>query len=498
MSGAGGVPDDDGGDPYPLPASAAELRERRLAYLAKTHPQVVSVSFKSSEQGKVADPVAAEAPREVVSISSTSSDSSSDGDAPLIKPRDDADVFEVTKAPKRGRGGGPVCPPTPFPSPFAAEYSSVDAVKQALKEKNAACIPRLRSTSGKYVRFSCKHSTSSLQCFLNMSGCRVGSGIRLNASTYVPGDCDNRVCTQCQEVLTTSAQVSCPNNHRFCLECFNHVVLTQVREDKACFIRLNCEVFCKFCSPHATFDMHPLIKCVEKSTWDIYIDARTEGAVVAEQQRLQAQRPVAVDPNEDIAFVANLVCRWCPNCKQLMADDFSGCLSLQCGRVEGHAGGGCGTEFCAYCSEAFASEMLVHQHLDTCAWNPRPGHVFPKDDYKAVVWNIRRYRVWYHVMCNCADKIPAIWNKIASNYSDLHLTTEWVDERERWFNFASEFAMKIADFYALVPRIIRCISTLQDMGFSDDGNDKLFRASIICKADPQQACLTLLANADDE
>ena len=189
MSGAGGVPDDDGGDPYTLPATAAELRERRLAYLAKTLPQVVSVSFPSSEQGKVVDPVAAEATREVVSISSTSSHSSSDDDAPLIKTRDnDADIFEVTKPPKRGRGAGPVCPPTPFPPPFAAEYSSVDAVKQALKEKNAACIPRLRSTSGKYIRFSCKHD----KCFLNISGCRDGSVIRLTASTYVPGDCDNR------------------------------------------------------------------------------------------------------------------------------------------------------------------------------------------------------------------------------------------------------------------------------------------------------------------
>jgi hypothetical protein len=101
-------------------------------------------------------------------------------------------------------------------------------------------------------------------------------------------------------------------------------------------------------------------------------------------------------------------------------------------------------------------------------------------------------------MCNSADKIPAIWKKIASNYSDLHLTTEWLDEMARWFNVASsEFAMKLADFYALVPRIIRCISSLQDMGFSDDGDDKLFRASIICKADPQRACLTLLANAND-
>ena len=142
MSGAGGVAGDDGGDPYPLPASAAELLERRLAYLAaKAHPQVVSVSSTSSEQGRVADPVAAEAHRVVISISSTSSDSSSDAaplissddDAPLIKPLGDEDVFQVTKPPKRGRGGGPVCPPTPFPPPFAAEYSSVDAVKQALK-----------------------------------------------------------------------------------------------------------------------------------------------------------------------------------------------------------------------------------------------------------------------------------------------------------------------------------------------------------------------------
>ena len=77
------------------------------------------------------------------------------------------------------------------------------------------------------------------------------------------------------------------------------------------------------------------------------------------------------------------------------------------------------------------------------------------------------------------------------------MTREWLEQRAKWVEVASsEFEICLADFFSLVPKLMRCISTLQDMGFPDD-DDNLFRASIICKADPHQACLTLLANAHD-
>ena len=425
----------------------------------------------------------------------------SDDDAPIVGPG------KASKTNKRGRGF-PLRATTPFPPFPAVEYSSVDALKQALKERNPACVPRLRSSTSTHIRIGCRHTgklpkgvfqgQASLPCPLNVSGSRDrdGSVIRISRSTYVAGDCSERICACCHEVLVTTGQVNCPNNHRFCLTCFDHIVLTQVREDKVFFIK-TCEVSCRFCSPASFFNMHTLINCVEKETWKKYIAAVTEGAVVEEQQRMQAQGPRAVDPNEDIAFVAGLICRSCPKCKVILADEFSGCLALKCGRVHGFGGGGCGGEFCGYCSELCQSERDVHEHLDTCPWNPRPGSVFPGNDYETIVWNVRRNRVWYHVMSNAAHKIPAIWDKISSNYQELGLTREWLEQRAKWVEVASsEFEICLADFFSLVPKLMRCISTLQDMGFPDD-DDNLFRASIICKADPHQACLTLLANAHD-
>jgi hypothetical protein len=243
--------------------------------------------------------------------------------------------------------------------------------------------------------------------------------------------------------------------------------------------------------------MHALIKCVEKQTWQQYIDARTEGAVVAEQQRMQTeQTSVRVDPNEDIAFVASLITRSCPNCKLVLADDFSGCLSLKCGRLDGYGGHGCGTEFCAYCNQACQSELDVHEHLKTCVWNPRPGNVFPSSDYKAIVWKYRRERVWFWVMCNAAHKIPSIWDKIERNYSELSLTRDWLTQRAKWLEVASsEFQMSTEDFAEFVPKIMRCMAMLSEMGFdAEHDDDKLFRASLLCKADPQQSLLMLLHN----
>jgi hypothetical protein len=42
---------------------------------------------------------------------------------------------------------------------------------------------------------------------------------------------------------------------------------------------------------------------------------------------------------------------------------------------------------------------------------------------------------------------------------------------------------------------MRCIATLTELGFAaEHDDDKLFRASLLCKADPQQALLMLLQN----
>jgi hypothetical protein len=240
--------------------------------------------------------------------------------------------------------------------------------------------------------------------------------------------------------------------------------------------------------------MQAHIKSVQKATWQFYIDAHTEGAVIAEQQRMQKETGSSCI-DQDIAFVANLVCRMCPKCNQVWPDDFDGCLALKCGRLQGGAGAGCGAEFCGYCSEAYESEIDVHQHLQTCVWNPRPHSVFPSSDFKLIVWQLRRERVWYYVISNASDKIPSIWDKIGTAYPELSLTHEWLVQRARWLEIASEFQTSTADFATLVPKFTRCVANLQDMGFaSEHEEESLLRAAIISKGDPHQAVITLLAN----
>jgi hypothetical protein len=404
---------------------------------------------------------------------------------------DDDDFEPDAPVPKRRRIVRPPHPTT-FPSSLPTQFYSPDAVKQALKEINSACIPVLRSSSGKYVRFSCRHASSSFPCPLNVSGSRAGNIINLSPNTYIAGDCNERICSQCKEDLVTTCHVPCPNNHRFCLECFDHIVVSQVRTDKASFITTKCEVLCQYCSPASVFDMQAHIKCVKKETWQHYIDAHTECAVIAEQQRLQSDRQTN-DMDPDLAFVPPLISRMCPNCKCVMAEDFDGCLSLKCGRFRGGAGPGCGQEFCGYCSEVFESEIDVHHHLQVCVWNPRPGSVFPSHDYKDIVWQLRRERVWHHVMSKAAHKIPSIWDKIANAYPELALSSEWLAKRAQWLKIAAEFRTSVDEFAALIPKYSRCVAVLQDMGF-DLGEESLLRAAIVNMGDPQKAVVTLFAH----
>lgn len=209
-----------------------------------------------------------------------------------------------------------------------ADYPTTDAVKAALKDCNSLCHPVCRSSSGIYMRFSCKHATGSIPCPLNISASRRDGCIRLSPNTYVAGSCNNRIFANCGGDLTFFA--SCPNNHHFCLECFDYMVDSQVRSEKASFIALRCEVFCRYCVPASIIDIQTHSNSLKKSTWQLYLEACSEMAVVSEQRRWEGRTlTTPADPDPDgLAFVQDLVVRKCPTCKRLMADDFEGCVAL--------------------------------------------------------------------------------------------------------------------------------------------------------------------------
>ena len=385
-----------------------------------------------------------------------------------------------------------------------ADYPTTDAVKAALKDCNSLCHPVCRSSSGIYMRFSCKHATGSIPCRLNISASRRDGCIRLSPNTYVAGSCNNRICVNCGGDLTFFA--SCPNNHHFCLECFDYMVDSQVRSEKASFIALRCEVFCRYCVPASIIDIQTHSNSLKKSTWQLYLEACSEMAVVSEQKRWEGRTlTTPADPDPDgLAFVQDLVVRKCPTCNRLMADDFEGCVALQCGRTS-YAyrleGAGCGADICAYCSEAFPSEHDVHQHVKTCVANPvrNPGgDIYPAAEYfKTAIWQIRRERVWFHVLQHLQDRVPTIWSAIAEKYPELNLTSDWLEQRAKYLTMASEFAITTADFAKLVPQYLRCINALKEIfGADDDEKEQmLWRACIINKGNYEKTVHTIIHNS---
>ena len=484
--------------------SPEELRAARLRYLNSPHMNPVSSHVHVIIDDADASPLPAAVSAEVnpaIILSSSSSSSLCDESSDEHR---EPPVPLLPSSRKRDRPQRP--PPRDIPQGLLSEFSSSDLVKQALKAYNPSCVPLLRSSQGKYIRFGCKHGSSSIPCPLNVSGVRNGNSVKLSPSTYTAGDCSNRICTNCQEncsiklrgCLVPCSFVPCPNNHRFCLECFDHIVLSQVRTDKPSFLASQCRVLCKFCVPDSVFDIQAHCKCLPKATWEFYLEALSESAVIAEQEKWQQKKSNEESgaSDTDISFVGDLVCRICPSCKRYMADDFEGCLALKCGRLVG-ATGGCGAEFCAYCDAVFASEIEVHQHLRHCDFNPRPGEIFPGRDYKQIVWQRRRERVWYHVVCNAADQIPNIWSKIAHGYPELDMTPEWLAQRTKWLEIAAEFQLSTAEFAALVPKYTYCFHALMDMGFghgSGHDEESLLRAIILNKGDHSKSVLTLLDN----
>ena len=224
----------------------------------------------------------------------------------------------------------------------------------------------------------------------------------------------------------------------------------------------------------------------------------TEAAVVAEQKRMESIVASATPKVPDeLAFVADLVVSKCTACNRLMAQDFDGCLALKCGRtIGGGPGQGCGAELCGYCGEQCEGEIAVHLHLQTCVWNPRPNNMFPKDDYPQILQQVRRERVWYHVVATVflQQQTPEIWTRIHRAYPDLGITPEWLQERDEWLSIASEMHISFDDFAPLVPKFARCLLNMTDMGF--ESRARCMRATMLANGDATQAAITLLANDD--
>jgi len=428
-------------------------------------------------------------------------------------------------------------------SMFPVSIPSESEVKRILKTHNTDCIPRVRGSSKLYIRFNCK----TQDCTLNVSGKVVDGLIQLNEATYKPGTCKPKPqtlvkplrnpteqtpqpqtlvkplpnpteqppnpteqppqpplterCMQCNDLLPASS-VHCSGVHSFCDECFDQMVAVQVKgTDKVSFIAGNGVIWCKYCAPHSSINIQAYSSRLTPTTWRAFLNAVTESAVIEEQRRHEAMA-MAMDakPPDELAFVADLIVSKCPGCSRMMSDDFDGCLALQCGRtVAGGAGLGCGMNLCAYCLQQCADETAVHDHLSSCIWNPRPNSMFPRHDHRQILLQVRRERVWYHVVATVylQQQIPAIWTKIAGVYPELAITDEWLQLRNAWLEIAAEMQISFDDFAPLAPKYERCLHSVTDMGFVKQDilitRDIAMRATLLAQGDPSQAAITLLA-----
>ena len=126
--------------------------------------------------------------------------------------------------------------------------------------------------------------------------------------------------------------------------------------------------------------------------------------------------------------------------------------------------------------------------------------MFPRMDHSQILQQVRRERVWYHVMATVFffQQIPDIWTKIASVYPELGITTEWLEQRDAWLTIASEMQISFEDFSPLAPKYERCLHSVSDMGFVTRDiaitRDIAMRATLLTKGDPSQAADALLAS----
>ena len=145
---------------------------------------------------------------------------------PLVR---HATAPNAAKAPKRSK--------RPEPSPtlkalFARAYTSVDAIKDQLREWNPNCIPRVRSCSGlkgRNVRFGCRHEkVVPHMCRLNVSALQENGIYKMSCQTYRSGCCGLFMCHNCDLQLEDGMYMQCdnlaPHKHAICKGCFNEMV----------------------------------------------------------------------------------------------------------------------------------------------------------------------------------------------------------------------------------------------------------------------------------
>jgi hypothetical protein len=209
---------------------------------------------------------------------------------------------------------------------FAASLPSAEAVKEQLLMWNPQCVPRIRGSGSKHVRFSCKKEGSG--CGLNVSCVKINSGLsfKMSAATYRSGNCSElklgvqsvqshapsaqpvqsqapskqaalqsddesaptMECCLCSLVLNSSQIIRCQNAHVFCKGCFNAMVRNQVTGvGKARFV-VSKTVHCVVCRPQIAFSMRDGSQYLSADVWTSYLSAISEADVVAEQQRFEA------------------------------------------------------------------------------------------------------------------------------------------------------------------------------------------------------------------
>ncbi len=168
MSAAGGVND----DPHPIPASAEELRQRRVAY------------FQPPPRS-IADPVAAPIPAATVPSVPSVPPSNTCKKRPRAKVQVYADV-------------GALHP-----------EATIHTLKARIKQLNPDCDVRVRgrdrvqqkkdpSIVTETVRLGCKHVAGAHPCQLSMY-CDVVDGCCRNTRRYFPGTCGSNICICCQD-----------------------------------------------------------------------------------------------------------------------------------------------------------------------------------------------------------------------------------------------------------------------------------------------------------
>jgi len=108
-------------------------------------------------------------------------------------------------------------------------FPDTDRAKEHLTSLNPLCVPRIRSSFGRTIRFGCKHHDKG--CTLNVNAARCNEGVRvpLNAPAYTTGSCGRVCCGVCLEIIPNVVQaLSCVKGHIYCDGCFSSLVEFQV------------------------------------------------------------------------------------------------------------------------------------------------------------------------------------------------------------------------------------------------------------------------------